>query len=127
MPYHGHKYLKQKAVLLAATGFDRYGEPTVAAPAQVSCRWEEKHSESVDAKGADIAIDCQVMIAQAVAVGSVMWKGTLVQWYSLNGSAGPDVDLFRVAFCNQVPDLKARHTTYSLGLQRFSGTQPGDT
>jgi len=116
MPLETHGR-KQKAVLWAADGFDDYGEPKVDAAEQIDCRWENVNREVAGPNGTPIAIEAEVVVDKAVAVGSRMWLGELKDY------TAADTKLVVVAQ-REIPDVKARHFRRVCLLARASDTLP---
>lgn len=126
MPQMEVAYLTDWVVLWEATGIDDDGEVTIGAPVEVRARWVDGRAETVDRKGDPIALDALAVVAQPVPDGSLLWLGTLEDWYG-TGSAGAGVGLHQVKTASRTPDLKGRGQRRTLGLQRFKDRLPGAT
>jgi hypothetical protein len=109
----------QKAVLWEKVGLDNYGNPTLdASPVEIVVRWEEGRSESIDDNGNPIGVDAQVIVAQEIPVGSIMWRGALANL------PNPPTGLKQVISYNETPDIKGRVTFRKVSLVRYSETLP---
>lgn len=111
--------LKQKAVLWAYLGTDRYGQPKVQATAQateIDCRWEQKVQERVNAEGTTIGYPITAFVDREIEVGSVMWKGEKANL------PDPLVDLYEVVAYDEVPDIKGRNPVRTVVLDRYAGS-----
>lgn len=110
--------LNQKAVLWAANGFDRDGEPKVDAAEEIDVRWETGQREAIDPQGNVIAVDEVVVVDRAIIVGSVMFKGPE------DDLASPPTNLKQVVTYNETPDVKGRKFRRVVGLVRYSNELP---
>ena len=113
----------QTAVLWPCSGRDNYGEPQVGSPVEILVRWITKRMEALDALGNTIALDAQAVVNQEIAVGSLMWLGTLASWQG-TGSAVQPSDLMQVKIYDEATDLKGRATRRTAGLMRFRDALP---
>ena len=110
--------LKQYAVLWAVADYDEYGNPTVSAAAEISCRWEDGKRDIVGPDGSVIAVDAEVFVDQAIAVNSILWKGRLT------ALPGTPTDLKTVVEYSEVPNSKATHYERSVLVNKYSNTLP---
>lgn len=126
MPRFGKAWLMQKAVVWdhSLTANDAYGQPTVGGPREINVRWNSTHILSADAQGNPVTISAQVVVMSDVAVGSLMWLGTLDEWYG-TGSATDEAELMEVKKDAGTPDLKNRSGTTTLDLAYYRGELPG--
>jgi len=108
----------QKAVLWAFDSVDAFNEPIVEQPVEIDVRWVEKRQESVDSQGTPIAIDATVTVDREIAVGSIMWKGTL------DRVPATFTDLKVVAAYNETPDIKNRNVRREVKLTAWNNTLP---
>lgn len=113
----------QTAVLWPATGFDKYGDVTIADAdgTQVKVRWEDRKSESLDAQGNTIGTDATVVVDRVIAVGSIMWQG------KKDDLADPPVNLKQVVEYSAIPDVKGRNIRRVVKLVRYSNELPAIT
>lgn len=110
----------QKIVLWSFTGYDTYGQPTVAAPVQIVGRWIVQKSEAVDPKGNTIALDGTVIVTQDIAIGSHLWLGNLNDWYGTgSGLSQADELLYEVKTFQTTPDVKGRALRRVAGVMRL--------
>ncbi len=112
--------LEQTAALWAATGgYDRYGEPEVAAsPVDVACRWNDAKGEVGGADGHRISYDASVVLDREVPVGSRMYLGSAEDWAG-TGSGGTVSEVLRVVHMAVTVSLKNRFTRYEAKLARY--------
>lgn len=122
MPAPEHDNRRQKAVLWTRKGVNRQGQVTLNDPVEIMVRWKWVKREMVDRQGNTIAIDAEVVTVQDVAVGSVMWLGSLDD---LPGTALlPEVDAMAVVSAPTTPDIKGRFKARTLMLMRIKDTLP---
>lgn len=69
---------RQKAVLWAYVGNNDYGQPTVDAPIEIKCRFEDVQEEFIDMVGAKVISDAKIYLDREVALHSVIWVGRLL-------------------------------------------------
>lgn len=118
--------LHQRAVLWSKVRDDAYGEVVVSAdPDEITVRWENRRFEMTEPDGAKVAIEAVVTVAQAVVIGSLLWKGELED---LVGTGGPDYTtqgyLMQVHSFEEIPDIKGRAVYRELFLRRYRNTMP---
>jgi hypothetical protein len=118
MPAQELSFLKQQAVLWPIAGYDSYGQPTHKSPTQINVRWNTVRREIQDSQNNTIVLEAEVVVIQEVGIGSLMWLGKLLDWYSI-GSAGSDTELMIVKAYYKTPDLKGRVVFRTLGLMRY--------
>lgn len=122
MPAPEHDNRRQKAVLWTRKGVNRQGQVTLNDPVEIMVRWKWVKREMVDRQGNTIAIDAEVVTVADVAVGSVMWLGSLDD---LPGTALlPEVDAMAVVSAPTTPDIKNRFKARTLMLMRIKDTLP---
>ena len=118
----------QTALLWEFSGYDKYGQPTVSAPVEIQVRWNTKRREVVDAKGFIIAYDASAVVDQVIAVGSLMWLGTLEDWNDAGtGSGSTSIsadDVFECKNFTLTPDLKNRFSQKTVDLMRYRKLPP---
>ena len=119
----------QTAVLWEYAGVDGYGEQTIGLPQEIAVRWQKSLSRSGAADRYAEAFDAVVYAAQDVAIGSIMFEGTLEE--AFGGTAGTadgdlvsDAVLYEVKDVYRTVDLKNRNTRRRLGLMRYGGNLP---
>lgn len=118
MPSLEVKDCKQRAVLWAFSGYGDDGQHRFDTPEEIRVRWTDKQSQVVDKDGNNVALDATVVVLQLVAIGSLMWLGTLSDWYA-TGSAGIGTGLMIVKTTDFSTDIKNRATRRTVGLQRY--------
>lgn len=112
---------------LATGTFDEYGQPKVTAPPiEIDVRWERCYEEVKDARGNTILIEGWLLVDRVLPVHSIVWLGTLDDWYGENGSgsAGDDTELLKVATYEEIPDAKGRKYERTAKLQRWRDGLP---
>ena len=125
MPHYTKDNLNDYAVLwlrseVGSESFDADGEPIVADPIEISCRWENRVSQIVGDEGDAVAIDAQVAVAQHIPEGSQMWEGRLSSWTGTGSSLEVDeTDVMIVVGVETVEDFKGRNPRRVLYLRRF--------
>lgn len=123
MPKLSERNLYQKAVLWAATpNVDDYGEAVVSEPVEISCRWIDRRSETVDDTGSPLSLDATVIVDREIPQGSKLWKGTLESWQTGTGSAGNDTRVMYVRTYRETPGIKNRYLVRKVGLSRSKDT-----
>lgn len=127
MPAFETMDLTEKALLWETTGgLDQYGQYAyefLDSPVQRCVRWVEKRSLASDANGNPLSLDATVIMDREVAVGSLMWRGSLTDLPG-TGTAAPETDLMIVVLRSRTKDIKGRYTRWSYGLTRFKDTLP---
>lgn len=113
----------QKALLWAKISDDAYGEPVVSAPVEIDVRWVTKRRQATGPDGTPIAIDATVIVNQEIAIGSIMWEGSMAEWVG-TGSGEADKFLMQVMTYDETPDLKNRLRAREVSLQFFRGSLP---
>jgi hypothetical protein len=113
------KCLKQKAVLWALSDYDRYGEPTVSAPIEISVRWEQNLSQSIDDNATPIAVNGTIFVDRVIPEGSILRLGNKV-------SLPPTVTtgLMEVVSTTDIPDLKGRVNQRTVTTRKWRGSLP---
>lgn len=113
---------EQTALYWAVNGFDNYGNPKVDSRVELSVRWEEVDTETLDALGNTVRVDASVVVDRDIAPGSVMWLGAIAD---IAGTAeSPGVDLRTVVSFKKTPDIKGREFRRVVLLGRLSDTLP---
>lgn len=129
MPEPSRSDLLDTALVWRITGLID-GEPVLSAPVQLTpptsgVRWNSSKRDGKDAKGQKISLDATVMVKVDIPIDSIMWLGSLTEWYGTgSGSGAVDPEVMQVVSKNDVSDLKGRETTRNLGLMRYRGTPP---
>lgn len=110
------------AVLWRRTGQNRFGKPIIAVPSQIRCRWIESTQEKVDAQGNTITISGQVYVNTDIPIGSLMWKGKLLDL--LGTDQHPSGNVMQVISFSSTPDLKGRNHRKMATIARYMDTLP---
>lgn len=113
----------QDAVVWAFDSFDSHGQIRVTAPEEIRVRWEWTWNRVSDPKGNNVTIDAEIVADADYPVGSLLWLGTLDDWYG-SGSGGANNGLVEVVTFRRIPDDKGRNTRRSLMCRRFRNTLP---
>ncbi len=100
------------------------GEPELDEPVELEVRWERTKRDARRADGTIINLDASLVLDQEVAVGSIVWIGTLADWYGSGSAAmlSQRADLYRVETYEEVPDVKGREVRREAGLRKHRGT-----
>jgi len=120
MPQIETDLLNQKAVLWAFSGYDASGEPTVSAAVEVNVRWNDGRSGGSDPLLQSINVDATAVVDREVAVGSVMWLGTLAAY----NSEDPAPTIMQVVGYKATPDVKGRNYRRTVTLVKLSTELP---
>tara|TARA_R110002020_G_scaffold376130_3_gene587299 strand:+ start:23134 stop:23505 length:372 start_codon:yes stop_codon:yes gene_type:complete len=109
-----------KAVLWAwdGTSVDDDGEPRLEAAAEITVRWEQRTEELVRPDGSTVAIDSNVVVAQDVTEGSIMWLGALAD------VDVPPTDLRQVVAFNKTKNFDGSQTRRTLKLMKYGDLLP---
>lgn len=127
MPPLETKDLLRAAVLWNFIGYDNDNKPLHAAPVQLTppagVRWTWKRTMITDAQNNTFWIDAQAVVAQKIDPDSLMWLGTLGDWY---GTGSVDNLTLGTELCiikdyREARDLKNRFTRYRVGLMKYQG------
>jgi hypothetical protein len=132
MPAPEYSHRLQTALLFAQTNrFNAYGEPLVDDPVEIQVRWDWVYNETLDPKTNNISLDAKVVVGQYVPLGSLMWLGTLSEWYGGSGTGSGSAStqeqgnqLMEVKTVTVDPDLKARNVYTTVGLMRYRNVLP---
>ena len=113
---------KQKAMLWAYDGVNRYGQSTVSSTGtEIKVRWENDRKQTLDPNGNIIAVDAVVVVGQVVTIGSIMWLGAQSD---LPSDLIPTSNIMQVVSYASIPDIKGRDFYKEVGLVRFTDTLP---
>lgn len=96
------------------TGIDQFGKPTLGAPLELNCRWEDKIEEVLSVDGEKTLTKAKVFVSQDVVPRGVLVKGRIA---TITNQLDPfkNVDLFgttlahRIIAYNSTPDLRYRN------------------
>lgn len=121
---HAHRDLCQRAVYMAATGKDRFGHTTRAAPVQVNVRFEFSKRRGVGPDGVTEATDAWAAVDRDMPSGSLLWLGELTDWYGTGSGTYVEADVYEVTTKKEIPDEKGRSVRRTVNLRRFSDRVP---
>ena len=109
---------RQKAVYWALHDWDRTGRPTVEEPEELDVRWEKGLSQEVTPNVNPEIVESTVWVNQAIELGSVFWKGALIDL--------PDspTNLREVVDYQEIPDVKGRIYERVVLLGKYMDTLP---
>jgi hypothetical protein len=109
----------QRALLWAAVGSDKYGEPRVSAAREIMVHWVETDSAGAGSEGGTNPYDATVIVGEPIGLNSLMWKGALEDW-------DPSVPqrLMQVIRYTETPDIKGRKYARAVNLRRYTNKLP---
>ncbi len=110
------------AVLWEKIGTDSHGEATHGEPDEIDCRWVGKPRAVMGSNNEPITVDATAIVEQDIPLLSLMWLGTLNEYYGA-GSSGDDVRLMEVVAIPKADDIKGRHTRRSVRLKLYRSQQ----
>lgn len=93
--------LNQTATYWAPGAYDAFGQPSLAAPVELACRWQNKTDLIRTPAGREVVSSAVVYPASAVATGGWLYLGTSVEanpqvlagaYEILNVGTSPDLD-----------------------------------
>ena len=127
MPAPERSELLQNAVLWTFLGMVD-GEPLLAPPVELTyptgLRFDTVRVDTKDSKGQKITLDGTAIVNQQIPVNSLLWIGTLADWYGSGSITVPDSEVMQVVKYDETPDLKNREATKTIGLMRWRGKAP---
>lgn len=109
----------QAATLWAKSGDDRYGEPTVTAPVNITVRWVEKRGQVMGKDDTPIRIDGRVVVNLDIEEGSIVRLGLIADL--------PDPvtgGLMEIVGFDKTADLKARNNRRVCLIRKYKDTLP---
>ena len=114
---------KQDALVWNKSSTSSLGQPVVSStPVALMVRWDDFQSERLDRESNSIAIDATVVVDREIAVGSIMYKGTVSEWGA--GSHDDVSGLMLVKLYDETPDIKNRNIRRTVSLCRYSDVLP---
>lgn len=119
MPYDYTKaHRHQAAVLWRLAGFDAESQPVVYDPISILVRWEETSQDVLNPlSGTMVKKTANVVVDQAIAIGSVMWLGALAD-------VPASGDFRQVISYNETPNWNNSLIRRVVGLMRFGSSLP---
>jgi hypothetical protein len=97
---------------------NNYGREELKAAVAIKTRWETKNKEVLDSIGNTIGIESTVVVDREIPVGSILWKGKLID------IPATPTDLRQVVTYNETPDIKNRYVRRIVGLVKYSNELP---
>lgn len=105
-------------------GYDAYGQPKVTdEPVEIRVRLETRQRQSTDKDGNTITIEGDLVLGEAIPVGSVVWPNPLEDLPFGTSLTGED-DLLETISYDEVPDIKGRFSMKKAAVMRFRGSMP---
>lgn len=102
-----NRMLKMKAVYWASTGVTREGQPALAEPIELRCRWEEKTEEFIASDGTKALSRAFVFVSRDVSVGGLLRLGPLSEVEAEGFPADPrDGGAWEIRLFNKMPTIK---------------------
>ena len=108
----------EKACLYAYSDRDDNGQLIVDAAVEIDCRWEFVQREILISPGVRSRVDAQVAVDQEIALGSILWRG------SLDDLPTTPTDLYEVVGRKEAKDMRGVETRRELLLMRYGDTLP---
>jgi hypothetical protein len=101
---------KDTMVYWAYTGADRYGQPTYAAPVQMTCRWDEAIKQVFAEDGSPVFSKIELITQSRLQPKGMVRKGTVA---SLTSPTVPksNTGVHEVIMVEETPMLKTRSVT----------------
>lgn len=110
------------AVLWAYAGTDINGLRLVGAPANVRVRWVNTKRDGKSPASSNQTTDAQISVNQSIAVGSLMWLGT-VATIPVSGKF-PDGELMEVISGQYAKDIKGAVERWEYSLMKYGNKIP---
>lgn len=111
MTHFETQYGSSKAAYWAFSAYDKYTQPTVSAAIEITIKgWQKAKRQIVSPDGVPINFDVTCIALQAIAPGSIIRKGKLVDVPSTPNN------LYEVQDCTEDDDIKGCNTVYQLRL-----------
>ena len=122
---------RQTAILWAVSPSDGlsprtgpYGEIIVEDPVEIRVRWVDRSSQTIGPTANTISYDSVAVVGQAIPIGSLMWLGTLEDYYGTGEGDVQSNRIMQVDEYKETPDLKGREVLRSVGLMRYKNRLP---
>jgi len=123
MPALEQTGLIHDVVLWPRSGQAADGDWAVGSPVDIKARWNQGRRQGTDPEGNTVALDGDLVLDQAVMVGSLVWLGTLADWNS-TGSVGDTTEVMKIISVDVTSDIKGRATRYEAGFARHRDSPP---
>ncbi len=116
----------ESVLVFTINGYDRYGQSRVDPPFEMRWLPSTKLREliaSTRTPDVSVAADSTALVEMPVAVGSVLWPGTLEDWLG-TGSNKDQTNLLEVKVYKETPDMKSQDFVRQVGVMRYKHTVP---
>lgn len=97
---------KQAAVYWAPSGLDRFGQPSFAAPVELTVRWEDRVGEFRDPQGELVSYTTIVYVGQDVLLGGRFLLGDMTSAISAS-EPSDNVGAQEIKAFSKVPNIRA--------------------
>lgn len=108
----------QKAVYWARSSTDEYGNPTVAAPVELTIRWELGLAQEIRPTTNPTAVDATVWVDRTISVGSMFRLGPLESLPSTPNN------IYEVVEYVETPSVRATKTERVVLLRKYASALP---
>jgi hypothetical protein len=112
------------AVLWVRLGTDRRGNPLLAAPVEVPCRWVYSNRISQDQNGEAVTLTATAKVDRMIPVGSLMWRGTFADMPAGTGPWAAGSQPSEVLTYEEADDVRAREVYREVGMGRWRASPP---
>lgn len=105
------KSQKQTLVYWAYTGADLYGQPTYAAPVQMTCRWDDLIKQVFGMEGSPVFSKVELITRKRLEPKGLVWKGRLAQF---TAALHPDIStgVHEVLMVASTPNFRNTETLH---------------
>lgn len=126
MPPLERSDLCHDAVLWELVAIDNYGKRTVRPPIQIKVRWLGNRKQVLDPQGNTVEAIGLVIADRAIAPLSLLWHGTLCNWYGTGSdrTVESDIELVEVVTYNDTADIKGRFIRNECYIARYKNALP---
>lgn len=69
----------RKVVIWDRLYYDNYNRPLLDAPRELVVRWDDYAKEVIGPQGTPVAVDVELITAEQLIIGSILWKGALAE------------------------------------------------
>ncbi len=121
--------LTEKAVLLPKTGVDAYSEVMCSEAVEIDVKWtylyltKGQTTTVRNARGQEVSISALVVVDQKVKVGSLIWKGSLLDWLGSGSADDRESELMEVLTYNETKDFSGMETRRTLACGFYRDAQ----
>ncbi len=96
---------RQTAVYWAKLATDAHGQPTFDDPVEITCRWEEKKIEFVNAMGEKLTSGALVYVDRDTPIGGMLLLGELTSGFDFDPRAHVG-DAWEIRHFERLPNLR---------------------